>query len=211
MHLPRRPEDMKRWEEAGLTADKLLGVYCRFMDEWAAAFPRQSVCLHMSKTAELAGISPNRFVERIVLYGLEKHPAQFALQNNGLNGRKETESDPEHPIQKYKDRLLNGYQSLASFRTPERQGSIEMAALNFVRMDSEYWELWEADGLDAETCRRVQAAVDEARSLGYEAYKRRLIETGRYRRAEDDQWSSIMNERQRAKDAEIEAAKKAAP
>ena len=190
MHLPKSPEDMRRWTEVGLTSDKLLRVYCQYMDEWATAFRRQLICLHMSKTTNLSDVSPNEFVERVALYGLEKYPRRFALQNNGLNGRKENRGDPGHPLFKFKDRLLNGYQSLASFdRTPERQGSIEMAALNFVHVDAEYWELWEADGMNAETCRKVQGAVDDARRLGYEGYRKKLIETGRYRRAEDDHWT----------------------
>ncbi|MCX7014111.1 MAG: alpha/beta hydrolase-fold protein [Candidatus Sumerlaeota bacterium] len=190
MHLPKSDADMKRWAEVGLTTDKLLHVYCQYMDEWAAAFPRQLICLHMSKSTNLPDMSDNEFVEKIVLYGLEKYPHQFALQNNGLNGRKENKDDPDHPLSKFKDRLLNGYQSVASFKTtPERQGSIEMSALNFVRVDAEYWELWEADGMDADICRQVQAAVDEARRLGYDGYKKKLIETGKYRGAADDRWT----------------------
>jgi len=201
MHLPKRPEDMKRWAELGLTPERLLKVYFQYMDEWAAAFPRQLICLHMSKTTDLSGMSDDQFSERIVQYGLEKHADQFALQSNGLNGRKERMDDPGNPIMKYRGRLINGFQSFASFRTPERQGSIEMATLNYVKADAEYWELWGEDGLSSETCRRVQAAVDEAQRLGYESYKHKLIETGRYARAEDDRWSEIIGERKKAKDA----------
>ena len=201
MHLPKSPEDMKQWAKVGFTTDKLLRVYCQYMDEWAAAFPRQLICLHMSKTTNLSDMSDHEFVERIVRYGLEKHPRQFALQNNGLNGRRENRDDPDHPLYKFKDRLLNGYQSVASFTTtPERQGSIEMSTLNFVRADAEYWELWEADGMSSETCRKVQAAVDEARGLGYDAYKKKLIETGRYRGEADDHWSPPTKETRKEKE-----------
>ncbi len=202
MHLPRSQEDARKWKEFGLTGERLLGVYRKYMDEWAAAFPGRLVCLHMSNSAPLPGLSPDEFAEQIVLYGLAKHPQQFALQNNGLNGRKEAEARPGNPILKYKDRLLNGYQSFASFlTTPQRQGSIEMAVLNFVRADAEYWELWKADGADAATCAKISAALDEARKLGYEAYKRKLIRTGQYRRAEDDPWPALRDKMRAEKDA----------
>lgn len=202
MHLPKGPEDMRKWKESGLTGERLLGVYKKYMDEWAAAFPGRLVCLHMSNSAPLPDRSPDEFAEQIVLYGLEKHPRQFALQSNGLNGRKETEARPGNPILKYKDRLLNGYQSFASFlTTPQRQGSIEMAVLNFVRADAEYWELWKADGADAATCAKISAALEEARKLGYEAYKQKLIRTGLYRRAENDPWPELRDKMRAEKDA----------
>ncbi|MFB3828290.1 MAG: beta-galactosidase [Bryobacteraceae bacterium] len=202
MHLPKRPEDVRKWKEAGLTGARLLAVYRKYMDEWAAAFPGRLVCLHMSNSAPLPDISPDQLSEQIVLYGLEKHARQFALQSNGLNGRKETEARPGNPILKYKDRLLNGYQSFASFlTTPQRQGGIEMAVLNFVRAGAEYWELWQADGDDAATCAKISAAIAEARKLGYEAYKQKLIRTGLYRRAEDDPWPELRDKMRAEKDA----------
>lgn len=208
MHLPKGREDMRKWAALGLTGDRLFEVYRKFMDEWAGAFPRQLVCLHMSNSAPLPDLSPDEFAERIVLYGLARHPRQFALQSNALNGRKETAARPGNPILKHKDKLLNGYQSLASFRTtPERQGSIEMAVLNFVRADAEYWELWTGDGNDAATCAKIDAALREARKLGYEAYKQKLIREGGYRRAEDDRWPELQEKMRAAKDARKARAK----
>ena len=202
MHLPKGPEDMPKWKQFGLTGERLLGVYRKYMDEWAAAFPGRLVCLHMSESAPLPDRSPDEFAEQIVLYGLEKHPRQFALQNCQLQGRKETEARPGNPILKYKDRLVNGYQSLASFLTrPERQGSIEMAVLKFVRVDAEYWELWKADGSDVATCAKISAALEEARKLGYEAYKQKLIRRGLYRRAENDPRAELRQKMRAEKDA----------
>ena len=202
MHLPKGKEDMRKWKEFGLTGARLLDVYKKYLDEWAAAFPGRLVCLHMSNSAPLPDRSTDEFAEQIVLYGLEKHARQFALQSNGLNGRKETEARPGNPILKYKDRLLNGYQSFASFlTTPQRQGSIEMAVLNFVRADAEYWELWQADGSDPATCAKINAALEEARKLGYEAYKQKLIRTGLYRRAENDPWPELREKMRAEKDA----------
>jgi hypothetical protein len=131
---------------------------------------------------------------------LERHPRQLALQRNTLNGRKET-GGPDDPILKYKGRLANGYQSLASFRTPDRQGSIEMSTLNFVRADSLYWELWQGDGKDAQLSARVWAAVEEARKLGYERYKQKLVAAGLYRTADQDKWPELQQKMKDRKDA----------
>lgn len=109
-------------------------------------------------------------------------------------GRREMQARATDPMFKYKDRVLVGYQSLAAFFNPQRQGSIEMATLNFVRADARYWELWEGDGRDAGTCRKITAAIEEARKLGYEKYKQKLIAAGLYRTPEQDNWPALEKE-----------------
>jgi hypothetical protein len=199
MHLPRSRQDVETWNKLGLTAGRLLAVYQKYMDEWAAAFPGRLVCLHVSPSTSLDR-SANEFAGDVALYGLQRHPRQLALQRDTLNGRKEP-ADKDDPILKYKGRLANGYQSLASFHTPARQGSVEMSALNYVRADSLYWELWQGDGKDEELCARVSAAVDEARKLGYQRYKQKLVATGLYRTAEQDDWPELQQKMKEKKDA----------
>ncbi|MCX7014150.1 MAG: hypothetical protein NTW86_16640 [Candidatus Sumerlaeota bacterium] len=168
-------------------------MYKKCLDEWAAAFPRQLVCLHMSKTAN-QDEDPNPFVEKIVAYAMEHYPTQFALQNNGLNGRKEEYQDENHPLVKHRSQLINGMQSLDSFLgKPERQGSVEMSVLNFIHMDAEYWELWTRDGNNLDFCKQLTDTLAEARAMGYEAYKQKLIDAGQYRKAEDDTWPQQEN------------------
>jgi hypothetical protein len=60
-------------------------------------------------------------------------------------------------------------------------GSVEMAALNLVHAGGEYWELWHGDGFSAETSGAVAKVWREAREMGYDAYKKRLISEGKYR------------------------------
>ena len=85
-------------------------------------------------------------------------------------------------IQKYRDQAHHGFQSLAALARPnERMGSIEMAALNVVHAGGEYWELWHGDGFSVETSSAVSRIREEAKSLGYEAYKKKLISEGKYR------------------------------
>ena len=56
-----------------------------------------------------------------------------------------------------------------------------MAALNVVHAGAEYWELWHGDGFSVETSSAVLRIWREARPLGYEAYKKKLIAEGKYR------------------------------
>lgn len=84
-------------------------------------------------------------------------------------------------IQQYGERVHHGFQSLAAVARPnERMGSIEMAALNVVHGGGEYWELWHGDGMSVETSGDVLRIWKEAKSLGYEAYKKKLISEGKY-------------------------------
>jgi hypothetical protein len=60
-------------------------------------------------------------------------------------------------------------------------GSVEMAALNLVHAGGEYWELWHGDSFSVETSSAVSKIWQEAKSLGYEGYKKQLISEGKYR------------------------------
>ena len=179
MHLPKHGEDLAKWKALGNYEEKLLYVYKKYTDEWAKAFPRQEISLHLSKVLDL---SP-QFCERVIDYGLSKYPARFTIQNCQLTGRREDTGMMTYDlVQKYRDRAHHGFQSLASLaHDGERMGSIEMAVLNVVHAQGEYWELWRGDGLSVETSAAVARAWEEGRRLGYDAYKKKLISEGEYR------------------------------
>jgi hypothetical protein len=59
-------------------------------------------------------------------------------------------------------------------------GSIEMAVLNVVHAKGEYWELSDNDGINTQITAAIASAWDEARKLGYDGYKRKLVAEGRY-------------------------------
>jgi len=178
MHLPKRPEDRAKWQASGDYEAKLLSVYKRYIDEWAKAFSRQALSLHLAKVADL----PPSFNERVIDYGLSKYPDRFSIQNCQLTGRREDMGTMSYDlILKYGNRLHHGFQSLAGFaHGGERMGSIEMAALNIVHGNGEYWELWHGDGMNAQVSAAVLNAWEEAKKLGYEEYKKKLIAEGRY-------------------------------
>jgi hypothetical protein len=205
MHLPKTGQDVETWKTFGLTGAKLLSVYNQYTDEWAAAFPGQYLCLHMSPSTSLPDLSADELAAAISAYAIERHPGKFALQRNTLMGRREMDARPGDPMFKYKDRLLVGYQSVSAFLHPERQGTIEMSALNFVHADAHYWELWHGDGRDTETCKKVAAAIEEARKLGYEKYKQKLIAAGLYRTPEQDTWKGLQAEKRTGKKAKKSA------
>jgi hypothetical protein len=60
-------------------------------------------------------------------------------------------------------------------------GSIEVAALNMVRCQGEYWELWHRDGMRPDISGKVLRSWQEAKELGYDAYRKKLISEGKYR------------------------------
>ncbi len=186
MHLPKTPADRAKWQEMGDYGTKLLDVYKKYTDEWAKAFPKQQISLHLSQVLDL----PSTFFERIIDYGVSKHPKQFTIQNCQLTGRREDTGRISYDlVLKYRDRLHHGFQSLAGFgHGGERMGSIQMAVLNVVHADGEYWELWHGDGLSAETSGEVAKAWEEAKRLGYDAYKKKLMSEGSHRLREEDNY-----------------------
>jgi hypothetical protein len=186
MHLPKHREDLAKWKALGNYEEKLLEVYEKYTDEWAKAFPRQEISLHVSKVLDLAP----QFCEQVIDYGLSKYPARFTIQNCQLTGRKEDTGMMTYDlVQKYRDRAHHGFQSVASLsRGGERMGSIELAVLNVVHAQGEYWELWRGDGLSLETSAAVAEAWEEGRRVGYDAYKKKLISEGKYRERNDDHY-----------------------
>jgi hypothetical protein len=63
----------------------------------------------------------------------------------------------------------------------ERMGSIEMAVLNVIHAEGQYWELWYRDGMSVETSAAVAKVWEEARRIGYDAYEKKLMSEGKYR------------------------------
>jgi hypothetical protein len=179
MHLTKTREDLAKWHALGDYEGQLFDVYKKYTDEWAAAFPKQEISLHLSKVLDL----PPQFCERVIDYGLSKYPARFSIQNCQLTGRREDSGMFAYDlVQKYRDRVHHGFQSLAGLSHPnERMGSIEMAVLNVVHAEGEYWELWHGDGMNVETSSAVARAWEEARRIGYDAYKKKLMSEGKYR------------------------------
>jgi Beta-galactosidase len=183
MHLPKSPEDRARWKATGDYEGKLLEVYRKYTDEWAKAFPKQAITLHLSQVLDL----PPAFFERIIDYGLSKYPERFTIQNCQLTGRAEdTGLMSYNLVQKYRDRAHHGFQSAAGLsRANERMGSLEMAVLNVIHAKGEYWELWHGDGVNVETSARIAKGWEEGQQLGYDAYKEKLISQGSYREGPD--------------------------
>jgi hypothetical protein len=121
-------------------------------------------------------------------YGVSKYPERFTIQNCALTGRKEDTGKESYDIvQKYRDRAHHGFQSVAGFaQSGDRMGSMEMAALNIVHVDGEYWELWQGDGMNPQICGAIDKAWREAKQLGYNGYKKKLIANGSYRQQSND-------------------------
>jgi hypothetical protein len=179
MHLPKDRSEITRWRALGDYGSELLGVYKKFTDLWASAFPKQEISLHISKVLDL----PPSFQEKIIDYGLSRYPERFSIQSCQLTGRKEDTGQMTYDlVQEYRDRAHHGFQSLAGLNGSDgRMGSPEMAALNLVHAKAEYWELWHGDGFSVSTSTEAARAWQEAKDLGYDAYKKKLMAAGKYR------------------------------
>jgi len=55
-----------------------------------------------------------------------------------------------------------------------------MTALNYIGLDGEYLELDAADAADKELCRRLVDEIARASAMGYDGYKKHLIQNGKY-------------------------------
>jgi hypothetical protein len=200
MHLPKRPEDRAKWAAVGFDQGKLLGVYTKYIDEWAGAFPKQAISLHLAKVLDL----PDSFNEQVIEYGLKKYPERFTIQGDQLSGRKDDTSVMTYRlVQKYADRLHHGFQSAGAFtRGGERMGSMEMAALNMVHAKAEYWELWNGDGLDPKVSAEVANTWKAAKEAGYDNYKEKLMASGNYRERAQDNYRQKVKGRRKAAQSE---------
>jgi predicted metalloprotease len=74
-----------------------------------------------------------------------------------------------------------------------------MAALNQVHAGGSYWELWHGDGMSVAVSEKVAKVWEEAKRMGYEAYKAKLVAGGLYRKIEDDTYSEELRRTRRRK------------
>lgn len=212
MHFPRRPEEAQRWRAYENWDKRVIDSYTTLMDVLAEAFPRQQIVLMVSQMFnenDATGHSDEQIVVPIIEYGLKRYPDRLTLQTNQLDGRRDATGKFAYDIlMKYQDRLHNGFQSLASFATPDRQGSIEMSVFNFLQAGAEYWELWRGDGANVELCQQLTEALNEALKVGAKGYKQSLIDNGQFRKPEEDTYPQKVQAMRDAAIKEWEKGKK---
>lgn len=184
MHLPKREEDLRRWQSYGDYRGKLVGTYTLLADQFARSFPRQQICLHVAPP--LKGMEDD--VRAIIRYGMEKYPRQWTLQSCQLDGRKDNTSVFSYrTVLEFQQALHNGFQNVGGFKaSPERQGTAELTVFNLVRTEAEYWELWKIDGEDPQLCGRLLAEWRRAQDLGPQRYREELVGRGLYRAPQED-------------------------
>ena len=173
MHFVKGKQEIKRLEQYGNFRTKLVEVYKSLIDSFAQNFPHQQLCLHIAMPVN----GMEREVRTIIEYGIKKYPKQFTIQSCQLNGRRDnSQLFSYRMITDYKNLVHHGFQSLAGWsHSQERQGSMEMAILNYIRVGSQYWELWRGDGMSKEICAQLKEKLEAAEKLGYEKYKEQLI------------------------------------
>lgn len=163
LHLPKRKEDMEKWKKYSDYKNKIASALKKSIDFFAQKFPNQQLCLHITLPLE----KMHNEVEKIIEYGITKYPDRFTIQSCQLHGRNDNSKVFSYQvIMKYKDKIHNGFQSLSGWKykkSAKRMGSMEMAVLNFLRADGEYWELWKGDGGTIEIFNKLNTIFNDAK------------------------------------------------
>jgi hypothetical protein len=164
-HLPKEPADIEKWK-ALQYRDKLSKAYEHYIEIFAAAFPRQQLCLHLSVAID----AKDGVLEEAVAYGMQRYPDRFTLQNCQLSGKGNNTGLFSYAlVQKYAGKAHVGYQSLAFLSEGEqgaRMGSPKKAVENFVRGQGEYWEVWDTNGRDPVICKWLLDEIARERIAG---------------------------------------------
>ncbi len=173
-HLPKEPEDREKWDALNYR-QHLPEAYEHFFEIYAAAFPRQQLCLHVSVPIR----NSDGVMDGIIEKAAAKYPDQLTLQNCQLNGKRDNISLYSYGlIQNYVGKLHLGYQSVAYIGS-ERQGDTQVSIYNYVRGQGEYWEIWRGNALDPELCEYLVKEIERAREMGAVAYRKELEEQGK--------------------------------
>lgn len=169
-HLPKEPADRDKWDQLNYL-EHLPRAYRRLIDIFAAAFPKQQLCLH----AAVAIRRDDGVIDSVIADAAKRYPDRFTLQNCQLSGKRDNASLYSYGlIQQYTGRLHVGYQSLA-YLGSERQGDTQVSVYNYVRGQGEYWELWRGNALDPELCQWLLKEIARAKKMGAQAYRDELL------------------------------------
>lgn len=185
-HLPMRPEEMAQWRRLDVNyAEKIKETWCEAIDRYAELFPNQQLCLEASDDPLHAHKEANEIIE----YGATKFPRRFTIQTDQLDGKKEDSGYFAFDrVVRYKDRIHHGFENLAEWRGGPNgaQGSMEMTVYNFLVADSEYLEILLDDGTNIETTEKFYETLNQAKELGVDKYKEKLIQDGKFRPRENN-------------------------
>jgi acetyl esterase/lipase len=186
-HLPRSPDDLRRWRGMGELTERLEQTWQAGMDRFAGLFPMQFLVLEASSYP----LGLKELGDAVVRYGATRYAGRFAVQINQLQGKRDQAGQAGYmKLLDYKNQygsdLLIGLQNLKGWGTEKlrkQQGSLEMSAYNFIQARGDYWELWYHDGNSLEICEFLANLQQEEAQLGLDGFKRELIKRGEYRPA----------------------------
>jgi hypothetical protein len=183
LHLPASRRDIQNWEKYPGYKQKLVDEAKSAIDKFAVLFPKQQLTFELGMLVGAQRSEPE--IADIIEYGYTKHPTRFTIQSDQLNGKFDNSQMFTYKlIMKYKDRGHNGFQSLSAWRhanTAKRQGSMELAVLNYIKTGAEFWQLWYGDGDSAEVCAKLDKILKQAETMGYEAYLNKLKKENKYK------------------------------
>ncbi len=185
LHLPASRQDLKNWERYPGYKQKLGEEAKCAIDKYANLFPDKQLTFELGML--VGARRSEREIREILEYGFSKQPRRFTVQSDQLNGKFDNSGMFTYRlIMDFKDRGHNGFQSLSAWchsKTAKRQGSMELAVLNYIKPGAKYWQLWYGDGSDIKVCSRLAAMLKEAESMGYEKYLAKLKKEKKYKTA----------------------------
>jgi hypothetical protein len=181
--MPASRQDLKNWERYPGYKQKLVEEAKYAIDKYANLFPDKQLTFELGML--VGARRSEREIREILEHGFSKHPQRFTIQNDQLNGKFDNSGMFTYRlIMDFKDRGHNGFQSLSAWchtTTAKRQGSMELAVLNYIKPGAGYWQLWYGDGSNIKVCSKLAVMLKEAEDMGYEKYLARLKKENKYK------------------------------
>jgi len=199
MYLSRKDEEVKRLKELGWSLDLAEKEWKEWIDFFAKNFPSTRLILVMSPISLASsgevGQGTEKFVRRLVEYMDQRHPGRLVLMSHALNGR--TEQNRYWAMELCVERadLPNIQETVGSFADhPERQGSVEMTALNMRRLNPSFYRAVAGDVPEGATMGRLLAEYERARKMTLDDYRKDLQKRGLF--TTNDTWRVAKEQKQ---------------
>lgn len=169
-----------------INPENVVSYWKRYIDLYMSAFPHTQCTLHI---AEMFRQYPEA-LEQVIAYAAENYPQQFQIQTDKLHGRADQTGQREYDlIMKYSFRISVGFQTVATFKDKERQGSMLMTLMNGIRANVRYYELWMGDAADPAISKPFYDLWQEGKQVGWQKLMERAKAQGEYKTLAEDTYS----------------------
>jgi len=109
MSLPESPNDIVQWEKFGYTSQKYINAWKQTFSAYSSIFPHQYFSLALHPGLPIPDRRQKTYVrDQIVSLGLQ-YPNQFALQADGLNSERLSETYGDRVVRDHSGQVTTGY------------------------------------------------------------------------------------------------------